>query len=95
LVLAVVPAFALAACGTTTIDPSKAAALIKKDLASGVTAKSVHCPSGVKAKAGTTFSCTVQLVRTGDPTVHTGSVTVHITSNSGHATVSGSDFHVQ
>jgi hypothetical protein len=95
LVLAVAPAFALSACGTTEIDPSKAAALIRKDLATGVTAKSIKCPGGIKAKKGTSFNCTVRLARAGDNTVHTGTVTVHITNSSGHAEVKASDFHVQ
>jgi hypothetical protein len=93
--LSIAPALALSACGSTDIDPSKAAALIRKDLATGVSAKSIHCPSGITAKPGVKFNCTVTLVREADKSVHHGTVTVHVTSSSGHATLSGSDFHIQ
>jgi hypothetical protein len=61
--LAVVPAIALAACGTA--DQSDLQNKIKdglqKTAPSGVSISSVSCPGNVKLKQGTTFNCTVNL----------------------------------
>jgi hypothetical protein len=98
--LAVVPALALAGCGSTTIDPSKTEQLIRTAVArlftSGdIKVKSASCPNDVTAKAGGTFNCKVTLENTADGTTKSGAVTVHMTNASGHAEIGGSDFHVQ
>lgn len=51
----------LAACGTTTLDPDKAAGEISRAVRvqAGVPVKEVTCPENVKAAKGDTFSCTV------------------------------------
>ena len=51
---ALVPALALAGCGTATIDNGKAEQLVRQAIARGngsVKVKSVSCPSGVTDKA--------------------------------------------
>lgn len=51
------------ACGTKTIDPKPVETQISTSAgvkAAGWVATEAHCPSGQKAKAGTTFICTVK-----------------------------------
>jgi hypothetical protein len=88
---------ALAACGTTTVDPKSGENLIRtyvKRLPSA-TLKSVSCPSGVKPKDGTTFDCKVDITdSTGKE--HKGTITVHITGGGKKVEIQGSqDVHVQ
>lgn len=58
---AVLSAVLLAACSTTTkIDANKAAGLVQSQIhGNSVKVKSVTCPSGITAKTGGTFNCTV------------------------------------
>lgn len=64
--LAVAPlscAVLLSACGTKTIDRQSELSLARDAVSAihGGAAKSIDCPSGVAATAGTTFNCHVQL----------------------------------
>jgi len=82
-------AVAVAGCGTTEIDQKKAQKLIVNSLSQAGNSGTAKCPSGVKAKANTTFTCQISLTdgRKGD-------VTVHITSSKGHVQVGPNDYHV-
>jgi broad-specificity NMP kinase len=51
---------ALPGCGKTTIDSKKLEKLLAANFTGG-TVKSVSCPSGVEAKRGYTFTCSVTL----------------------------------
>lgn len=82
-----------AGCGTTTIDQGKAESLVHQAVAAAPGAQqptSVHCPSGVTAKAGTTFNCDIAYA---DGTK--GTVTEHINDSSGHTTIGPDDLHLQ
>jgi hypothetical protein len=61
VLLAVLAALGLAACGGTVIDESKAEDQVKANIEHNTnrTVTSVHCPSGVDVKAGTVFKCDV------------------------------------
>ncbi len=54
-------ALAIAGCGDTVIDDSKAEDAVKADVESNlkVTVTSVDCPSDIKVEAGKTFDCIV------------------------------------
>lgn len=95
-VAALVPAFALAGCGTTEIDSGKAEALIRKSVAGAgnFKVKSVSCPNGVTPRAGGTFTCQLSITSVADSSVHSGTVTVHEVDANGHVTISPTDFHV-
>jgi hypothetical protein len=98
IAVALVPAFALAGCGTNEIDANKAGQLVRKAVAQGngtVKLKSVSCPSGVTVKKGGTFVCKVSLTESSTGAVHSGTVTVHMTDSNGQITLGASDFHVQ
>jgi hypothetical protein len=98
IAVALVPAFALAGCGTSEIDASKADQLVRNSVAQGngtVRLKSVSCPSGVTVKKGGRFECKVSLTEVSTGAVHSGTVTVHMTNSNGQVTVAASDFHVQ
>jgi hypothetical protein len=65
LAVAVLLAGTLAACGsgsTKTVDPSSVEQAIRTDITrQGGALQSITCPTGVKAKQGTTFDCTIAL----------------------------------
>ncbi len=85
----------LAACGTT-VDPASGEKLIR-DFAkqNQATVKSVSCPSGVKPKDGTTFTCKVDLSENSTGKEHKGTITVHITGGGKKVEITGSqDIHV-
>jgi hypothetical protein len=87
---------ALAACGTTTVDPKSGQDLIRTFVKRSPTAtlKSVSCPSGVKPKDGTAFNCKV-VVRDNSGKDHSGTITVHITSGGKKVEILGAqDVHV-
>ncbi len=88
---AAVAGLLVAGCGTNEIDPKKADKLITESVAKGgnFTAKSVKCPSGVKAKKGGTFTCSLTLSNG-----RTATATVHMTNDSGHIVVGPSDYHL-
>ena len=94
--IVILPALALAGCGTTVIDSSKAAQLIRNSVnsAGNVKVKSVSCPSDVTAKKGATFDCKLT-VTAPDGSVHSGKVTIHQLDANGHIHADSSDFHVQ
>ncbi len=82
-----------AGCGTTTIDHGKAEALIHQAITASPGAQqptSVHCPSGVTARAGATLTCDIVY---GDGTK--GTVTEHIRDSQGHIQVGAGDLHLQ
>lgn len=82
-----------AGCGTTKIDQAKAEKLVHQAVAAAPGAQqptSVHCPSGVAAKAGTTLSCDIAYA---DGTK--GTVVEHIQDSSGHVVIGASDLHLQ
>ncbi len=80
-------AFALSACGTTTIDQTKAEDLVKEATSAGtIKAESATCPGDVEAKKGETFDCKVTYT---DDT--TATVTVRIRSDDGDVTVTPDD----
>jgi hypothetical protein len=89
---AAVAGLLVAGCGTTEIDHSKAETLIKGSIAKAgnVTAKSVTCPSGVKAKKGGTLTCKITLTDG-----RTATATVHMTNDSGHIVIGPSDYHLK
>ncbi|TMK38600.1 MAG: DUF4333 domain-containing protein [Actinobacteria bacterium] len=74
----------------TTIDQGKAENLVKKLDAQvpGPRAQKVTCPSGVKAKAGGTFTCTLTYANGEE-----AQASVHMTDSSGHVTLNASDVH--
>jgi Domain of unknown function (DUF4333) len=87
---------ALAACGTTTVDPKSGEDLIRTYVkrSPSVTLKSVSCPSGVKPKDGTAFNCKL-VVRDSSGKDHPGTITVHITSGGKKVEILGAqDIHV-
>ena len=91
LALPIAAAAMLAGCGSTTeIDPPRPRAPFGDAVKVGglTTAKSVSCPSGVKAKKGDTFTCDATLANGAS-----GTVTVHITSGDGHIHIGSGDFH--
>jgi len=95
---ALVPALALAGCGTATIDNGEAEQLVRQAIARGngsVKVKSVSCPSGVTDKAGATFDCKVSLMQVSNGSVHNGFVTLHMVNGKGQVAINPSDFHVQ
>jgi hypothetical protein len=63
--VAVLLAGTLAACGgsdTKTVDPDSVAKAIRADITrQGGALQSITCPSGIKAKTGATFDCTIAL----------------------------------
>ena len=61
--LVIVPAIALAACGTADQSDlqNKIKTGLNKTVPSGVSIASVSCPSGVQLKKGTNFNCKVSL----------------------------------
>jgi hypothetical protein len=95
-----VPAVALVAaaavtawgCGTTQIDHAKAEKLIRDLVSQGgnTSVTSVSCPSGINAKAGTSFTCSVKLANG-----RSGTVTEHIQDSSGTLFVGPGDLHLQ
>jgi Domain of unknown function (DUF4333) len=92
-VLVIVLAAALAGCSTgeIKIDQKKAENLARKIGNSGtVKLRSVHCPSGLKAKKGADFDC--DLVYT-DGTKAT--ITMHQLDDKGRIRTSGGDLHVK
>jgi Domain of unknown function (DUF4333) len=97
--MAAVPvcAFALAACGTETVDPTSAENVIKSNIGKfgSIQAKSVKCPSGVDKKDGVSFKCNVTLVNTSTGAQASGTITLHITNGGKEATFSGSDVKVK
>jgi len=81
-------ALTLTGCIGTTIDHKRAEKLlVGKSPAGGATIVSAHCPSGVDAKAGSTFDCDVKL---SDGT--SGTWTLHIANNKGEVFAGPSDF---
>jgi hypothetical protein len=54
-------ALALGGCGDRTIDGGKAGKFLVGKGTTEATVVSAHCPSGVKAKAGASFDCSVKL----------------------------------
>jgi hypothetical protein len=96
-VMAAVPAFLLAGCGTTVIDSGKAEQLIKHSLANAPNAsvKSVSCPDDVTPKAGGTFECKITVTAKSNGSEHSGTVTVHMVNDKGEVTASPSDYHLQ
>ena len=93
--LALVAAIGASGCGSTTgIDPTKAENAIRQSVAAkGNRIDSVNCPSGVTAKAGTTFDCTLTATLASGFHV-SGTVTLHITSASGGVDINSSDYHL-
>src|SRR3954451_11259432 len=65
LAVAVLLAGTLAACGsgsTKTVDPPSVEQAIRTDITrQGGALQSITCPTGAKAKQGTTFDCTIAL----------------------------------
>jgi uncharacterized protein (DUF2147 family) len=96
--LIAVPALggAVAACGTTTIDPKSGEDLIRNFAKqNGGTVKSVSCPSGVKPKDGTTFSCKVRIADSTTGAQRSGTITVHVTAGGKRVEILGAqDIHV-
>jgi hypothetical protein len=87
---------ALAACGTTTVDPKSGEDLIRTYVKRSptVSLKSVSCPSGVKPKDGTAFNCKL-VVRDSSGKDHPGTITVHITSGGKKVEILGAqDIHL-
>ena len=79
---------AVAGCGGTKIDHAKVEKLLVGTAPTGgATVKSAKCPSGVEAKAGSTFDCDVKL---SDGT--SGTWTVHVVTSQGEVRASGADF---
>ncbi len=90
---------ALAGCGDGSIDNTQAEQIVRGAIngsPSGNKLKSIHCPTGVTAKAGTSFNCTLT-VRLTDGSTHSGTVTLHIVNQGGslHLKASDSDYHLQ
>ncbi len=87
---------ALAACGTTTVDPKSGEDLIRNFAKqTGAVVKSVGCPSGVKPKDGASFNCKVVIVDSSTGTKRSGTITVHITSGGKRVEILGAqDVHV-
>lgn len=75
----------IGALSPTKIDATKAENLVRSHING---AQSVTCPSGIEAKSGRTFDCTVTLT---DGSTET--VTLHINDDSGNAQFSQSDVH--
>jgi hypothetical protein len=79
---------ALAGCGGTKIDDSKVERLLEgKAPTGGATVTSAQCPSGVEAKADSSFDCKVKM---SDGT--TGTWPVNIVSSKGEIIARGQDF---
>jgi Domain of unknown function (DUF4333) len=80
--------FAVAGCGTSTVDQSSEVDLVNKALQGNhLKAKSVDCPSDVEAKQGQTFTCTAALTNGTTATINaevqnvsSDHATLHITS---------------
>ena len=90
LVIALAAALAGCSTGEIKIDQKKAESLARRIGNSGtVKLKSVHCPSGLKAKKGHDFDC--DLVYT-DGTKAT--ITMHQLDDKGRIRTSGGDIHV-
>jgi hypothetical protein len=82
---------ALAGCGETKIDKGKAEGLARKVAGSGtVKLKTVSCPSGLAAKKGATFDCSLVYVDGAK-----GTITIHQTDSNGHVETGASDIHIQ
>jgi len=84
--LLLLPLTALAGCGSTTIDSGKAQSFLNGAIQP--TPKTVKCPSGIQAKKGRSFDCSVVAVN--------GlryRVTLHIIDDSGHVKVGPADVH--
>ena len=97
--LAVVPALALAGCGTSTVDNTQAEQIIRKAVngsTSGAKLKKISCPSGVQIKSGTSFNCSLS-VSLPNGTTHSGTVTLHIVDENGtpHLKATDSDYHLR
>ena len=75
----------IGALSATKIDATKAENLVRSNING---AQSVTCPSGIEAKSGKTFDCSVTLT---DGSTET--VTLHIKDDSGNAQFSQSDVH--
>ncbi len=97
LAAAPVCAFALAACGTVTVDPKSAENAIKDNVAKSGSfqATSVSCPGGVEKKDGKTLNCKVTLKNTSTGATVSGTITLHIINGGKEATFNGSDVHVK
>ena len=85
-------ALLFAGCGETEIDADKAETFIAKTVEEQVGARveSVDCPSGLKAKKGETFECTV----TGDDD-SSGDTAVTEKDDEGNVSVSAPFIHVR
>jgi hypothetical protein len=84
---------ALSGC-TSTVDPGSVEKLVRNFVNqknSGLTAKSVSCPSGVKQQNGT-MTCKGTVARS-DGTTENFTVTVHLTQGGKHGDVAAQDFH--
>jgi hypothetical protein len=92
LALAVLAAVALSACGAKEIDDKKAEDFIAKSVREqvGAEVKSVTCPTGLTAKKGEKFECTV----TGSDGT-TGKTTVTEKDDQGNVSVSAPFVHVR
>jgi hypothetical protein len=77
-------AVALAGCGKTTIDQKKAERFVGSFFTPP--ARSVHCPDGVEAKKGKTFTCAGV-----DASGHRFRVLVRVVDDSGRVSVSSRD----
>ena len=90
LLALVVPAVALTACGTKTINESSMKSLTEKGLKAAqppLTAKSIDCDSGVEAKVGKTGQCRAKLPD-GRTVVYTLKVD-KVSGDNGHMTIVG------
>jgi hypothetical protein len=87
---------AVAACGTTTIDPKSGEDLIRNFARqNGGIVKSVSCPSGVKPKDGTSFGCKVRIADASTGAQRSGTITVHVTGGGKKVEILGAqDVHV-
>jgi ABC-type uncharacterized transport system auxiliary subunit len=92
-------AFALAGCGTATVDNAQAEQIVRRAVnnsTSGAKLKKISCPSGVAVKTGTSFSCTLTVTLPNGST-HSGTVMLHIVDENGtpHLKASDSDYHLR
>jgi hypothetical protein len=84
VVIASVSAFALAGCGTATLDTGKVQDTLKQRFeAHGLTNVSVSCPSNVPAQKGHSFTCKATFTSASG---QSGSITYNVdqTDNNGH-----------